>query len=751
MKPPSSDANRPGSGPSSGPTPGSPQGPKDGSKDGLKAGSPEAGKPGAGPAVKPDAGKPGAAKFEPAKGPGPGTSPVPGMKPGDAPKPAAGTPDPTRSGPAAAPPPKPATPAAEPGKPIAAGPAPGASKPEPGKPEPGKVEPGKFEPGKSEPGKSEPPKVEAGKVDPLKTDAPKPGTASTDPAKPEPGKVESGKSEPGRAEPPRSGFAGNAAPGGKPGEKITDGPILDLKAKRVPEPEPAKPSAGATAATSSADRPATGSATGPATVAPKVAPTVAPTPEPARGGAGFGSLLAASLLGGVVGAGLLLAVEQSGIIPNRGTQQQNAALDQRLAGLAPRDAIAGLEKRVAANEAALKPLPEAVRNAEATAKQALARDGAAPAAPAAEGAPAASGQASVPADLIARLDSLDQRVSALQEEPGRDQPGDSKVTAQQAGDGNPQLAALDSRVKALEDRPEAKPAAGADLAPKLAALQADVESRIKANAEADQAIGQRIDGLQQALDARVKAATEAVQTATQAAQQASEAGKVQAQETAKGLERQLQEQHDRLAALDKAVAQRAEATTVQAALRVVTADRIATALNTGAPYSEPLAVLRKLETGDASRLDALSPFAEGGAPSAAELAAEFRPIAQKIAASRRSAEAKDVAETGDLKQRFLSMADSIIQVRKVDAPAAEGSGGDPAAKVQAALDRGALREAVQAFDAMPEDARAQAGGFATKLKARAAAAQGAQALLSDAFKGLPAPAAPSAAPPETGR
>ncbi|WP_425374937.1 COG4223 family protein, partial [Methylobacterium segetis] len=472
------------------------------------------------------------------------------------------------------------------------------------------------------------------------------------------------------------------------------------------------------------------------------------TAEPVRrGGAGFGSLLAASLLGGVIGAGLLLAVEQSGVIPNRGAQQQNAALDQRLAGLAPRDAIAGLEKRVAANEAALKPLPEAVRSAEAQARQALDKAGAAPAAPGAEGAPAASTAA--PADLIARLDSLDQRVSALQEEPGREQPGDAKLTTQPAGDGNQKVAALDARLKALEDRPEAKPA-GNDLAPKLAALQADVESRIKANAEADQAISQRLDGLQQALDSRVKAATEAVQTATQAAQQAAEAGKVQAQETAKGLERQLQEQQDRLAALDKAVAQRAEATTVQAALRVVTADRIATALNTGAPYAEPLGVLRKLGAGDASRLDALGPFAEGGAPSAAELAAEFRPIAQKIAASRRSAEARDVAETGDLKQRFLSMADSIIQVRKVDAPPAEAAGGDPAAKVQAALDRGALREAAQAFDAMPEDARAQAGGFGPKLKARAAAAQGAQALLSDAFKSLPAPA-PQAAPPEAGR
>ncbi|GJE43071.1 hypothetical protein AEGHOMDF_2248 [Methylobacterium soli] len=245
----------------------------------------------------------------------------------------------------------------------------------------------------------------------------------------------------------------------------------------------------------------------------------------------------------------------------------------------------------------------------------------------------------------------------------------------------------------------------------------------------------------------MKSATEAVQAATQASQQAVDAGKTQAQETQKAFERQIQEQQTRVAALDKALGQRAEASTVQAALRVVTADRIANALGAGTPYAEPLSVLRKLETGDASRTDALAPFAEKGAPGAAQLAAEFRPIAQKIAASRRSAEARDVAETGDLKRRLLSMAESIVQVRKVDGPAGEAAeaAGDPTAKVQAALDRGAIQDAAQAFEAMPAEAKAEAGDFGARLKARAAATQAAQALLSDAFKGLPASA------PEAGR
>ena len=69
----------------------------------------------------------------------------------------------------------------------------------------------------------------------------------------------------------------------------------------------------------------------------------------------------------------------------------------------------------------------------------------------------------------------------------------------------------------------------------------------------------------------------------------------QAAEAAKAVDRRLQEQADQIAALDKSVAQRAEVGTVQAALRVVAADRVVSALESGMPYAEPLATLRKLD------------------------------------------------------------------------------------------------------------------------------------------------------------
>ncbi len=174
-------------------------------------------------------------------------------------------------------------------------------------------------------------------------------------------------------------------------------------------------------------------------------------------------------------------------------------------------------------------------------------------------------------------------------------------------------------------------------------------------------------------------------------------------------------------------------------MRIVAADRIVTALNTGSPYADALAALRSFEPGDPARLTAVAPFADKGAPTARSLAAEFRTVAERIAASRKSAQAKTVAETGDIKQRLMSMAESIVQVRKVDAPAASGETAteDGVPKIQEALDRGAIGEAAKAFAALPEDARAQAGEFGTKLASRASAGDAAQALLADAFKALP--------------
>ncbi|MGU3663268.1 translation initiation factor 2 [Methylobacterium sp. A49B] len=506
-----------------------------------------------------------------------------------------------------------------------------------------------------------------------------------------------------------------------------------MKAKRIPDsPTSGKDPAKDTAKDSAADRKEP--PRGPIPAAADSATRGAAAPGRAR--AGFGSLAAAGLLGGVIGAGLLFGAEKAGIGPDprldaldQKLSGQIAALDKRFDGLPSRDALTALDKRVAA--------------AESSAKQALDKAAGAPAPAATAPDGSASGQApAVPADLIARLDSLDQRVAALQEEPGqepgRDQAAGSKLNAVQ--ESGKQLADLEARLKAVEASGANKDASD-DASQKLAALQSTVDQKTKASAEADAALGQRLDSLQQALDERVKAATEAVQAATQASRTAAEAGQTQAAEAAKAVDRRLQEQADKIAALDKSVAQRAEAGTVQAALRVVVTDRVAAALASGMPFAEPLATLRKLDPDTDAQAQALAPFAETGAPTASRLAEDFRPIAERIAAQRQAQRAKTAAETGDFRTKLLSMADGLVQVRKVDAPAAPEASDDPAAKVQAALDRGDLPAAATAFAALPAEAREQAGDFGAKLKARADAETAARTLLDGAFKALPTPAA----------
>ncbi|WP_244536735.1 translation initiation factor 2 [Methylobacterium brachiatum] len=556
------------------------------------------------------------------------------------------------------------------------------------------------------------------------------------------------KVEPGKADPGKPGQPGAAAQAGgtpRPGATaagaasaaVTAGPILDLKAKRIPDPPPPGKE---TPKDGEKDTPKDAGKEPPKGPVPGGKAVTVPSPQPGRARAGFGSLAAAGLLGGLIGAGALFGAERAGIggmlRPNAvdpSLSGQVASLDKRVDGLAPRDALTELDKRVAAAETAARQALEKTPAPGGTTNEGQA-PGAAPA---------------VPADLAARLDSLDQRVAALQEEPGRepgrDQQADSKLGAVQAIDPK-QVADLDARVKALESDQSAKGEV-AEASKKIAALQGEVEQRTKANAEADAALGQRLDALQQALDSRVKAATEAVQAATQASRTAAEAGQAQAAEAAKAVDRRLQEQADRIAALDKGLAQRAEVATVQAALRVVVADRVASALAAGMPYAEPLATLRKLDPGAESQAAALAPFAESGAPTTAQLANDFRPIAEQIAAKRRAQRAKSAAEAGDFRTKLLSMADGLVQVRKVDTPSATPEASDePEAKVQVALDRGDLPAASAAFAALPAEARDQAGDFAAKLKARAAAEEAVRTLLAGAFKALPTDPAPGAAP-----
>jgi hypothetical protein len=143
---------------------------------------------------------------------------------------------------------------------------------------------------------------------------------------------------------------------------------------------------------------------------------VAPQP-PARRRGGFASLLAASIVGGLIGAGATFLADhywqrQRGA-PDPALQARLAQLDERTAGVARQDAVRGLEQRVSVVATDVAGFSDRLRAAEEAAKAASARAEAlnrpAPAAVAAPSALAPTPQV----DTVA-IDALGTRLEALE-------------------------------------------------------------------------------------------------------------------------------------------------------------------------------------------------------------------------------------------------------------------------------------------------------------------------------------------------
>jgi hypothetical protein len=149
-------------------------------------------------------------------------------------------------------------------------------------------------------------------------------------------------------------------------------------------------------------------------------PPVAPTSAPRRGG-GFASLLAASIVGGVIGAGATYLADhywqrQRGA-GDPALQARLTQLDERTTGVARQDAVRGLEQRVGTVAGDVARLSDRLRATEEAAKAATARadealNRPAPAAATAPSAPTPAPQAdtAVVDALAARLEALEARL-----------------------------------------------------------------------------------------------------------------------------------------------------------------------------------------------------------------------------------------------------------------------------------------------------------------------------------------------------
>ena len=467
--------------------------------------------------------------------------------------------------------------------------------------------------------------------------------------------------------------AGPAAPAGN----ATRDPVLE----RDPVPAAASNDAAAAAsepATTAASEGPAGSShvaeTEPATSPLPGTPDRTEAPPPRRG---TGSLLAASLLGGVVGAALAVGGETY-------LHPQPSDLDARLAAVEARtrsapaagDAAAGLDKRIASLEASTKDLAGRVTDAKAAADAAVAQAGAA----------SGAGQNSA--------------AFAIGASPARSGPDPETQDA---------LAKLGERVGALEAAGKDASKSNQDMLARLGDRLAAVETMLKAapTAEAVGEIRTGLQALQTSSDDRLKSNTAAL-------------GALQS--TTASLEGRIKDVSDQLGRLPPAL--------MLAGLRVVAAGQAGQNLRAGVPLRPALAALGRLGAPPAT-LEPLNPFADQPAPSAATLLAEFKPLAERMTAEPTDAN----ASFGD---RLLHIADKIVTVRAVgdrtgnDLPGLIG-------RIQTSLEGGNLPDAAAAWDRLPDPARNVSADWAKRLKARAAADGAAGRIAADALSALQAP------------
>lgn len=465
------------------------------------------------------------------------------------------------------------------------------------------------------------------------------------------------------------------APGAKPADTKAGAGGPAPQAKAAPEGKTAADAKAAAEARTAADGRSAGA--GSAAAPPAAAPP--------RRGVGVGGLVAAALIGGVVGLGGALAVTHYGLVPL--PPAANGSADELAARV---DALAAAVAAAPASDPdAASALREAVSNLSARVD-------------------ALAAAAVPPTDEAA----LSDRLSALEE----------KVAAAVPGEGSADAASLSASVAALGDRldglsgeveklaaapaaaPGADPSAVAALEARVGTLDSQLGERI---ASVDQTAGEQLAALDDRMGSRLDALEQQL-TAISETLGALDGAREEISKTVASL-------GDRLGTLEET--DPAEAARAPAAIGFATV-RLGEAIDTGRPYAAELAALEP-RLGSSDDLSALSASAETGVPTRAQLAATLALEKPAMLAATSPAPAAPAADAGPL-DALLSGAQSLVQIRPTSAES-----GDPVATgieaVAGDLARGDLSAAEAAFAALPEPVRAAAPRFGDGLSRRIAA------------------------------
>jgi len=161
---------------------------------------------------------------------------------------------------------------------------------------------------------------------------------------------------------------------------------------------------------------------------------------------------------------------------------------------------------------------------------------------------------------------------------------------------------------------------------------------------------------------------------------------------------------------------------------VVLAQSLIHELDRGRPYASELAALAALGA-DPQLLAALAPSAETGAPTAAQLARDFIPLARRLRALEAPKADAPIAD------QLLAGASKLIKVRPTGEPSAE-SASDIVGKIETALSHDDVAAAAEGFARLSDPARAEAKSFGEALQRRRDAEKAADTLLSSAIAAL---------------
>jgi hypothetical protein len=189
------------------------------------------------------------------------------------------------------------------------------------------------------------------------------------------------------------------------------------------------------------------------------------------------------------------------------------------------------------------------------------------------------------------------------------------------------------------------------------------------------------------------------------------------------LESKIADIDKRLAALEQAATEHQRPTS-NAPSMLILARTVTNDLSIGAPYSGELDALARLGA-DPKLVDALKPFAEKGAPSPSSLGTDFR---GELAAAR--AKVTGSASPTGWWERVTGMLGQFIRVRDIGGEEPSS----PAAPVEAALARGDLAAAADAWAGLPVFEKSATAASGERIKALAAAHDAARRLSDQALE-----------------